>query len=159
MRILALAVLATSIAACGGDPPSDGFVPCGGDVVAGWDLTALRAIAGGDGCPETPNPTGFIFFQPNGRYSLSMDTGAWMKSPGAGCGFMTAYGGFYRVEGRKICFGDSSAEGSAIPCEGTPPTTQHGVAEFCVEGSRLTLRSDNLLGLTFLEEMQFSRRP
>lgn len=163
MRSLVFALISSmflGLAACGGDdPPSDTFVACGGDVIAGWDFVAARVIAGGDGCPDATAAMGTLFFQSSGRYTINPDIDAWKLTPGSACGFMTSYGGFYRVEGSKICFGDSSAQGSAIPCEGTPVTAQHGVADFCVEGDTLTLRSSSLLGLTFLGEMELTRRP
>lgn len=169
MRLISSIILSACIfgaAACGEDPPSDtfadNFVACGGDVAIGsaWDFVAARVIAGGDGCPEATAASGTLFLQSTGRYSLNPDIAAWKLRPGSMCGFKIAYGGFYRVEGSKICFGDSSAEGSAIPCEGPPPTPQHGVADFCIiSGSELRMRSENMLGLTFLAEMELTRRP
>ncbi|MEQ8279730.1 MAG: hypothetical protein RMA76_04550 [Deltaproteobacteria bacterium] len=147
-----------ALAACGGDDDA-GFEACGGDPVAGWDLVAAEfEAAQPDGC--TGGVSGTVFFNPNGRYSINLDIQAWKKTGGASeaCGFTAVYGGFYRVQGSTICFGDSSAEGDAIPCDGTRPTQLHATAEFCVEGG-LALRTSTFQDPRVSTVLRFDRRP
>jgi hypothetical protein len=147
------------LAACSGDDDGDdgSFSACGGDPVAGWDLASSALTGSTDMCMG--GVSGFIFFNDNGRYSLSVDIKDWKPSPADACGFTAAYGGFYRVDGTKICLGDSSAEGAAIPCDGTRPTTQHAVVDFCVGGAQLHLSSDHFLSARVPTVLTLTRRP
>lgn len=148
------------LAACsGGDDDDAGFTACGGDPIAGWDLTtATFEAAQPDAC--VGGVSGFLFFNDNGRYSINLDIQAWKKAASdPACGFTAVYGGFYRVDGAKICLGDSSAEGDAIPCDGSRPTSLHATADFCVTGDTLELRTDSFLDPRVSTVLTLTRRP
>jgi hypothetical protein len=157
-RVKYLVLFFALLSSCG-DQPLEEFIACGGDLVGTqWNLTFARVLEGGDGCTESA-ATGTLVFNTNGRYSITANHTAWKQTAAAGmCGVATSFGGFYRLEGRQICFGDSSAEGSAIPCDGSMPTQQHAVADYCVTGDRLVLRSKTFIGLRFPGELELSRR-
>lgn len=147
-----------SMVSCGDDEPEE-FVACGGNLNGTqWDLASARVLEGGDGCTES-TATGVLVFNTNGRYSITANHTAWKQTAAAAsCGVNTSFGGFYRIEGSRICFGDSATSGNAIPCDGSMPTAQHAVADYCLKDSRLVLRSENFIGLRFPGELELTLR-
>lgn len=146
------------LAACsGGDEDDTGFDACGGDPTGDWNLVSSARSGSTDMCMGGVG--GFISFNENGRYSLRVDIMDWQRTAADNCDFDLARGGFYRVDGSKLCIGDSSAEGPAIPCDGSRPTTQHAVADFCVVGDQLQLRSDHFLETSVSTTLTLTRRP
>ena len=152
-------------AGCGGDPVDepDPFTACGGDIVAGWDFSAVTFPAGGDQCPALAagdaGVDGFIVFNANGRYSLSLKVKAYQQASTGACDFAAAYGGFYRVVGSRVCLEGSAVEGTAIACDSDTAAASRGVGKFCVAGDALTIESSSLFDLGVVGRLALIRKP
>ena len=163
----AVAVLIATVAlACGEDRTRPnvhvGFQACGGDLVAGWTLVAAQVSGAGDGCAPAAGEdpiSGDLFFNADGRYSLSAKVKAWKKTPEASaCDFATAYGGFYRTQGSRVCLANSSVQGDDVPCD-TTDALSRGVADYCVNGDKLTLETSSMIDLRFDATLELRRKP
>lgn len=150
--------LVLGIAACGSEEPVGDFSACGGDLVAGWELTEVAHEGAPTYACGSGAVSGTLFFNPNGRYSLNVDIQAWTRTAGGDCGFTAVYGGFYRTDGTTVCLGDSSASGADIPCDGARPTSQHATGAYCVDADTLQVRSADFLDPGTSTTFTFRRR-
>lgn len=154
-RCLFSAMGLAALVSCGDDAA---FEACGGNAVGAWTIVSTSLVQGSsDDCSGSGASSGDLFLNPNGRYSI-MATVPWRKTPDAPCGFTSLYGGFYRVKGSQVCFGDSSVQGEAIPCGETRPTSFNAVADFCVKARRMRLRSSGGLLLEAPIELELEQR-
>lgn len=154
--LLSCAALTLALTACGGtteDVPltCDGVLIGAGETNRLWDFSGVtldRSVC------EVAAPTlsGFLSFNANGRYSVNAKGNVWIFPGAAGCGFDTTYGGFYKVEGNKVCFAESEADLAAFPCDGSghdvSARPRSAGATFCVSGRNLELTSRTFIGLS-----------
>ncbi len=137
------------------DPPS--FEACGGEIVEDWRFTSATVLEGGDDCtaPDGEPPiSGFLNFNPEmNRVSLNVNVRIWKESSFAtSCGFQSAYGGFWRTNGARVCVGGNQMELDSFPCDETDELGQgprNAKAEFCVKDGKLQLKSSSLFGARF----------
>ncbi len=164
--LLSCAALTLALAACGGseDPPAtcDGALLGAGESNRLWDFTGVtldRSV-----CEvATPSLSGFLSFNGNGRYSVKAKGDAWIFPGAAGCGFDTTYGGFYKIEGDKVCFAETEADLAAFPCDESghdvSARPRSAGATFCASGSNLTLTTRTFIGLSAQATLKLTRAP
>lgn len=160
-----LALICT-VAACGGDDDSStDFSPCGGNIERRWNFTRAEVEGDGDGCGVADGEAtiaGLLAFTPaTRRFSVSpIDVKLWKKDASSACGFREPFGGFYKVNGNRVCFAVDQATVDASPCDGSEnlgaSDPKYGSADYCVQDNVLTLSSSDVFYLRFPALMTLS---